>query len=284
MFKTTLLMTALTLLLVMIGDYFGGLEGMSMMLMISVVMNFVSYWYSDKMVLAQYQAQPLDEYSGNQIYSIVKELANKAGLPMPKVYIIKSSVPNAFATGRNPEHAAVAITSGLANVLTPAEIKGVLAHEMSHIKHGDILIGTVAATMAGIITTISRWGMFFGGGSRDNENRNPIVGLLMLFLAPVAATIIQLAVSRSREYMADYTGGELCGDPDKLADALLKIEQVARTRTLPNASANTAHMFIICPFGAREMSSLFSTHPSTADRVARLRQEAQEMRAKGRIG
>jgi len=283
MLRTTFLMTALTLILVGLGDYFGGVNGMTFMLVISLAMNFYSYWNSDKLVLAQYKATQIEEKDAPEIYGIVRKLAERGGLPMPKVYVINSAVPNAFATGRNPEHAAVAITSGLANILTPEEIAGVLGHELSHVKHGDILIGSVAAAMAGVITTVARWGMFFGGSRRDGENRNPIVGLAIMLLAPVAAMLIQMAVSRSREYLADRSGGALCGNPDALADALLKIEGIASQRTLTNATPNTAHMFIICPFSTKDMKSLFSTHPTTEERVKLLRAEAEELRKKGRI-
>lgn len=283
MLRTTFLMTALTLILVGLGDYFGGVNGMTFMLVISLGMNFYSYWNSDKLVLAQYNATQIEEKDAPEIYGIVRKLAERGGLPMPKVYVINSAVPNAFATGRNPEHAAVAITSGLANILTPEEIAGVLGHELSHVKHGDILIGSVAAAMAGVITTVARWGMFFGGGRRDDENRNPIVGLAIMLLAPVAAMLIQMAVSRSREYLADRSGGALCGNPDALADALLKIEGIASQRTLTNATPNTAHMFIICPFSTKDMKSLFSTHPTTEERVKLLRAEAEELRKKGHI-
>ena len=255
--RTAFLMTALTVLLVLVGDYFGGARGMMMMLIISLAMNLFSYWNSDKLVLAQYNAKQVDEKSAPALYKMVQRLAERGNLPMPKVYIIDSPVPNAFATGRNPEHAAVAVTTALANALDKDEIEGVLAHELSHVKHGDILIGTIAASMAAI------------------------VGLAMMILAPLAAGIIQMAVSRSREYMADKSGGELSGNPDALADALLKIESYAKNRTMPGATENTAHMFIICPFSAKDMQQLFSTHPSTADRVARLRAQAKAMRSSG---
>lgn len=280
--RTAFLMTALTVLLVLVGDYFGGARGMMMMLIISLAMNLFSYWNSDKLVLAQYNAKQVDEKSAPALYKMVQRLAERGNLPMPKVYIIDSPVPNAFATGRNPEHAAVAVTTALVNALDKDEIEGVLAHELSHVKHGDILIGTIAASMAGIITTLSHWGMFFGGGDRDrNSSSSAIVGLAMMILAPLAAGIIQMAVSRSREYMADKSGGELSGNPDALADALLKIESYAKNRTMPGATENTAHMFIICPFSAKDMKQLFSTHPSTADRVARLRAQAKAMRSSG---
>ena len=280
--KTAFLMTLLTVLLVLVGDYIGGGQGMVFMLILSVAMNFFSYWYSDKMVLAQYRARAVDENSAPALYGIVKRLAERAGLPMPKVYIIDDQVPNAFATGRNPEHAAVAVTTGLMNYLSPKEIEGVLGHEMTHVRNRDILIGSVAATMAGLITTITRFAFWLGGG-RDNEDRNPVAAILLLVLAPIAAAIIQLAVSRSREYKADEGGGRLCGNPDYLADALEKISGVSTRRSMAHATEATAHMFIVCPFSKRDMSTLFSTHPATSERIQLLRKQAAEMRARGEI-
>ena len=272
-------MGLMTALLMLIGDFFGGLQGMTLMLFVGVAMNIYTYWNSDKLVLAHYQAQEVDRRSAPKLYGIVERLAQRAGLPMPKVYIIDSPVPNAFATGRDPEHAAVAVNSALAEMLTEEELAGVLGHELSHVKHRDILISTVAASMAGAISTIAQWGMFFGGGS-DEDNRNPVATILVMLLAPLAAALIQMAVSRSREYMADKSGGEISGNPDALADALLKIEAYAERRTMPQATEATAHMFIINPFSGKDMKSLFSTHPSTAERVQLLRQQAAEMRSK----
>ena len=280
--KTAFLMTLLTVLLVLVGDYIGGGQGMVFMLVLSVAMNFFTYWYSDKMVLAQYRARAVDESSAPALYGIVKRLAERAGLPMPKVYIIDDQVPNAFATGRNPEHAAVAVTTGLMNYLSPKEIEGVLGHEMTHVRNHDILIGSVAATMAGLITTITRFAFWFGGG-RDSEDRNPVAAILLLVLAPIAAAIIQLAVSRSREYKADEGGGRLCGNPDYLADALEKISGVSTRRSMAQATEATAHMFIACPFSKRDMSTLFSTHPAMSDRIRLLRKQAEEMRSRGEI-
>lgn len=280
--KTAFLMTLLTLLLVMVGDAAGGRQGMMVMLFFSLGMNFMAYWNSDKMVLAQYRARQVDENSAPGLYGIVKRLAQRANLPMPKVYIIDDQVPNAFATGRNPEHAAVAVTTALMNYLSPKEIEGVLGHELTHVKNRDILISTVAASLAGVITTISRFALWFGGG-RDRENSNPIAAVLMLVLAPIAAALIQMAVSRSREYKADEGGGELCGDPNYLADALEKISMYSTRRTMQNATEATAHMFIMCPFSARDMQKLFSTHPSTEERVKLLRQQAQEMKRQGKL-
>ena len=280
--KTAFLMTLLTVLLVLVGDYIGGGQGMVFMLVLSVAMNFFTYWYSDKMVLAQYRARAVDESSAPALYGIVKRLAERAGLPMPKVYIIDDQVPNAFATGRNPEHAAVAVTTGLMNYLSPKEIEGVLGHEMTHVRNHDILIGSVAATMAGLITTITRFAFWFGGG-RDSEDRNPVAAILLLVLAPIAAAIIQLAVSRSREYKADEGGGRLCGNPDYLADALEKISGVSTRRSMAQATEATAHMFIACPFSKRDMSTLFSTHPAMSERIRLLRKQAEEMRSRGEI-
>ena len=277
--KTAFLMALMTILLMAIGDYFGGLQGMTIMLVFGVVMNFFTYWNSDKMVLAHYRAQEVNARTAPRLYAIVKRLADRAKLPMPKVYVIDSPVPNAFATGRNPEHAAVAVNTALADLLDEDELAGVLAHELSHVKHRDILISTVAASMAGAISTIAQWGMFFGGGRDENgESRNPFATILVMILAPLAAALIQMAVSRSREYMADKSGGELCGNPNALADALLKIEAFARRRVMPGATEATAHMFIINHFSGVNMKQLFSTHPPTEERVRLLREQARAMR------
>lgn len=274
-----MLMALMTMLLMAIGDYFGGLQGVTIMLFFGVAMNFFTYWNSDKMVLAHYNAQEVDARTAPRLYAIVKRLADRAKLPMPKVYIIDSPVPNAFATGRNPEHAAVAVNTALADLLDEDELAGVLAHELSHVKHRDILISTVAASMAGAISTIAQWGMFLGGGRDENgESRNPFATILVMILAPLAAALIQMAVSRSREYMADKSGGELCGDPNALADALLRIEAFARRRVMPGATEATAHMFIINPFSGVNMRQLFSTHPPTEERVRLLREQARAMR------
>ena len=277
--KTAFLMALMTMLLMAIGDYFGGLQGMTIMLVFGVAMNFFTYWNSDKMVLAHYGAQEVNARTAPRLYGIVKRLADRAKLPMPKVYIIDSPVPNAFATGRNPEHAAVAVNTALADLLDEDELAGVLAHELSHVKHRDILISTVAASMAGAISTIAQWGMFLGGGRDENgESRNPFATSLVMILAPLAAALIQMAVSRSREYRADKSGGELCGNPNALADALLKIEAFARRRVMPGATEATAHMFLINPFSGVNMRQLFSTHPPTEERVRLLREQALAMR------
>lgn len=282
MLKTTLLMGLMTALLLVIGDYIGGSSGMTVMLAFSLIFNVLLYWYSDKLVIAQYDARPVDAGSAPQLYGIVQSLARRAQLPMPRVYVVDTALPNAFATGRNPEHAAVCVTTGLMEMLTPREVAGVLGHEMSHVKHNDILISTIAAGMAGIISVMARFAFWFGG-DRDDRRNNPLAGILMLVLTPLAAAVIQLAISRTREYMADFTGGQLSGDPDSLADALEKIEGYARTRTMPRATEATAHMFIISPFSAKDAQAIFSTHPPTEKRIERLRQEAQEMRSRGMI-
>lgn len=276
--KTAMLMALMTGLLMLIGDFFGGLKGMTIMLVFGIAMNFFTYWNSDKMVLAHYNAQEVDKKSAPELYGIVEKLARKAQIPMPRVYIIDSPVPNAFATGRDPEHAAVAVNTALADILDKDELEGVLAHELSHVKHRDILVSTVAASMAGAISTIAQWGMFLGGGrDEDGESRNPIASILIMILAPLAAAMIQMAVSRSREYMADESGGELCGNPNALADALLKIEAFARRKVMPGATEATAHMFIINPFSGMDAKQLFSTHPSTEERVQLLREQARKM-------
>lgn len=277
--KTAFLMALMTALLMLIGDFFGGIKGMTLMLLVSIGMNFFAYWNSDKMVLAHYNAQQVDERTAPELYGLVAKLAKKANLPMPKVYIIDSPIPNAFATGRDPEHAAVAVNSSLVDLLSRDEIEGVLAHELSHVKNRDILVSTIAATMAGAISTIAQWGMFLGGGrDEDGESRNPIASILVMLMAPLAAMLIQMAVSRSREYMADKSGGEICGNPDALADALLKLEAYSRRGVMPAATEATAHMFIVNPFTAADVQKMFSTHPSTEERVRLLRQQAQEMR------
>lgn len=282
--KTAFLMALMTALLMLIGDFFGGIKGMTFMLLVSIGMNFFAYWNSDKMVLAHYNAQQVDERTAPELYGIVAKLAKKANLPMPKVYIIDSPIPNAFATGRDPEHAAVAVNSSLVDLLSRDEIEGVLAHELSHVKNRDILVSTIAATMAGAISTIAQWGMFLGGGrDEDGESRNPIASILVMLLAPLAAMLIQMAVSRSREYMADKSGGEICGNPDALADALLKLEAYSRRGVMPAATEATAHMFIVNPFTAADVQKMFSTHPSTEERVRLLRQQAQDMRNKKEV-
>lgn len=279
--KTAILMTMMTALCMLVGKAVGGSGGMLYALIFGVGMNIYYYWYSDSMVLSHYNAQEVSRTSVPNLYAMIERLAKKAGLPMPKVYMIKTDVPNAFATGRNPEHAVVAVNTGLIKMLSPEELEGVLAHEISHIKHRDILTSTIAACMASVISylgQIAQWAMIFGGGRRDEDRGGAMGGLFAIIVAPLAATLIQMAISRSREYEADKSAGELTGRPMALADALLKIESYAKHRVMPNANEATAHMFIINPLSGVDFSSLFSTHPKTADRVARLQEQARLMR------
>ena len=285
-FKTTILMALLTGLLIAVGGSFAGRQGAMIMLVISLGMNFFSYWYSDKMVLAAYRAQEISRAQAPELYGLVEKLAQKAELPMPKVCVIQSRTPNAFATGRDPEHAAVAVTTGIMEVLDYNELGGVLAHELSHIKHRDTLISTVAASIAGVITTIAhiaQWAAIFGGGrSNSRDDNGGALGLLFtIIVAPFAAMMIQLAISRSREYDADKSGGEICGDPLALASALEKLDYASsRMRPVPGVSTSNAHMCIVNPLANAHatFSGLFSTHPSTEERVARLKEQAREMR------
>jgi heat shock protein HtpX len=267
-FKTAFLLTLMTLLLMFIGRAFGGQNGMLLALAFAAVMNFVSYFYSDKIALKMYRAQPVTREELPRAYAAVERLTQKIGIPMPKIYVIPNDSPNAFATGRNPQHAYVAVTQGILNLLTDEELEGVLAHELGHVNNRDILIGSVAATIAGAITMVSRFGFFFGGG-RDERRGGGIGALLMLILAPIAATLIQLWVSRSREYDADATGAHFTGNPYALASALGKLD--AYSRRLPmQATPSTAHLFIIQPFLGMNFGSLFSTHPPIAKRIERL--------------
>lgn len=268
-FKTAFLLTLLTLLLMFIGRAFGGQNGMVLALVFAGVMNFVSYFYSDKIALAMYRAQPVTPDELPRAYAAVERLTQKIGIPMPKMYVIPNDSPNAFATGRNPQHASVAVTEGILNLLNDEELEGVLAHELGHVNNRDILISSVVATLAGAITMLSRFGFFFGGGDREDSRGGGLGALLMLILAPIAASLIQLAVSRSREYQADATGAHFTGNPYALASALAKID--AYSRRLPlQATPSTAHLFIIQPFLGMNFGSLFSTHPPTAKRIERL--------------
>lgn len=271
-FKTSLLMAAIVALFGIIGGMIGGERGMLMALVFGGGMNLFSYWFSDKMVLRMYNAKEVDEASSPYLYNMVKGLAQKAGLPMPRVYLIDEAQPNAFATGRNPEHAAVAATTGIVRMLSERELRGVMAHELSHVKHRDILISTIAATMAGAISALANFAMFFGG--RDQNGRsNPVVGILVAILAPMAAMLIQMAISRAREFEADRGGAEISGDPNALADALTKIDNYARGIPMESAEAHpeTAQMMIMNPLSGGGLSGLFRTHPPTEERVARLR-------------
>jgi heat shock protein HtpX len=275
MFKTAFLLVALTLLLMFIGRAFGGQNGMIIALVIAVVMNFGAYFFSDKIALATYRAQPVTREELPRAYGAVERLTQKIGIPMPKIYVIPTESPNAFATGRNPQHASVAVTHGILGLLNDEELEGVLAHELGHVNNRDILISSVAATLAGAITMLAsmgRWAMLFGGfGGRDREDRGGggLAALFMLIVAPIAATLIQLAVSRSREYQADATGAHFTGNPYALASALQKLD--AYSRRIPmQASPSTAHLFIIQPFLGMNFGNLFSTHPPIAQRIERL--------------
>lgn len=273
--KTTLLLGGLTGLLMFIGGYFGGQQGVVIAFIFALVMNFGSYWFSDKIILRMYHAQEVSENEAPEIFSLVRNLALKASLPMPKVYIIPEGAPNAFATGRDENHAVVAVTEGILRILNKAELEGVIAHELAHIKNKDMLIGSIAATLAGAIVmlaSMARWAAIFGGGSRDSDDdRGGIIGLIaMAILAPIAAAIIQMAISRSREYLADEGGSRISGRPYDLASALEKLSRASEVTPLA-ANPSTAHMFIVNPLTGRSLMNLFSTHPPIEERVARLR-------------
>jgi heat shock protein HtpX len=278
-FRTAILLAGLTALFMAVGYLIGGGTGAVIALLFAVATNLFSYWNADKLVLSMHNAQEVDERTAPELIAIVRELANRAGLPMPRVYLMDSAQPNAFATGRNPEHAAVCATTGLLNTLSREEVAGVIAHELGHVRNHDTLTMTITATIAGAISMLAQFGMFFGG-RRDNESGLGVVGsLLMLVLAPIAAMIVQMAISRSREYAADNFGGRVSGRPDALASALVKISRV--TEAVPNDTAEahptTAPLFIINPLSGRGMDNLFSTHPSTENRVAALEQLAREI-------
>ncbi len=272
--KTAMLMAAIMALFGIVGGMLGGQQGMLLALLFGGAMNVFSYWFSDKMVLKMYNAQEVDETSAPQFYGMVRELAQRANLPMPRVYIIDEQQPNAFATGRNPEHAAVAATSGILQLLSASELRGVMAHELTHVAHRDILISTISATMAGAISALANFAMFFGGRGSDGRPSNPLATIAVALLAPLAASLIQMAISRAREYEADRGGAEISGDPNALADALGKIQMYAEGR-IPlgpaEAHPETAQMMILNPLSAGGIRGLFSTHPPTEERIARLR-------------
>jgi len=282
--KTAFLLTLLTLFLMFIGEYFGGRNGMILALIIAGIMNFVSYFFSDKIALAMYRAQPVTREQAPRLYGIVERLTQRTGLPMPKIFVIPTESPNAFATGRNPSHASVAVTEGILGLLTDDELEGVLAHELGHVRNRDILISSVAATIAGAITMAARmfgWAAMFGGyGGRDDRNRGggALGALFMLILAPIAAMLIQLAISRSREYAADETGAHITGNPYALASALQKLETYSRRMPM-QATPSTAHLFIIPPALGMSLANLFSTHPPTAKRIERLTGRAAEFQS-----
>ncbi len=286
--KTTVLLAALTGLLLAAGSFFGGAKGMMVMFVVSILMNFVSYWYSDKIVLSMYGAKQVSENDAPELVQMVAGLAKKANMPMPKVLIMETNTPNAFATGRDPEHGAVAVTTGIMRALNYEELEGVVAHELAHIKNRDTLISTIVATVAGVITMIAnmaQWAAIFGGGRSDDEDNGGIAGMIefvfLIVLAPLAATLIQLGISRSREYQADEAGGLMCNNPLALASALRKIEYYARHGVMEQATPATSHMFIVNPLSKAGgwMMSLFSTHPATEQRAAKLEALAKKIRS-----
>jgi len=270
--KTVFLMTLMMVLFLFVGNMLGGKGGMTIALIFSLAMNFGSYWFSDKIVLKMYRAQPVTKEQEPKFYSIVEQLAKSANLPMPKVYIIEDQTPNAFATGRNPQHAAVAATRGILRILNEQELAGVMSHELAHVKHRDILIGTVAATFVGTITYVAQmagWATMFGRS--DDEDRGGLSSLFLMILAPIAATLLQMAVSRSREFMADKGGSEISHNPLALASALGKLAQANQTKAVDHAGPATSHMFIVNPLHGGGVMKLFSTHPPVEERIARLR-------------
>jgi heat shock protein HtpX len=275
--KTVLLMTSMMVLLILVGGWIGGSDGMIFAFIISLVMNFGSYWFSDKIVLMMYKAREVNEAESPRLYSLVARTASASQLPMPKVYVIPTETPNAFATGRSPEHAAVAVTEGIMSMLSDDELEGVLAHEFAHIKHRDILTGTIVATMVGTITFLARmagWSMMFGGGSnRDRRDSGGVGEIVLLILAPIAAVLVQLAISRSREFAADEGGARATGRPLSLANALQKLERGAEQIPM-TASPATAHLFIVNPLRGEGIAKLFSSHPPTAERIGRLQKIA----------
>lgn len=275
--KTFLLMVVLTVILVGLGSMMGGNNGAALAFVVALGINMVSYWFSDRIVLAMYHAQQVSESEAPELYNIVATLAQRASLPMPKVYIIDSDSPNAFATGRNPEHAVVAVTTAIMRVLNRQELEGVLAHELSHVKNRDILISTIAAALAGAITMLASWArfsLFFGGRDDDEGGGNIVSVIIFSIVAAFAAMLIQLAISRSREYMADAGGAHLAGNPLFLANALRRLDSAVARSPMPDANPSTAHMFIVNPFSAKGIVSLFSTHPPMEERIKRLEEMA----------
>ena len=276
--KTTFLLGLMTVLVILIGQAIGGQQGMVLAFVLAGVMNLGSYWFSDKIVLAMYRAQEMGPQENPEIHQMVTELAQHAGLPKPRIFMIDDDSPNAFATGRNPQHAVVAVTTGIMRILSRQELKGVLAHELGHVKNRDILIGSIAATMAGaimILANMARWASLFGGGRSDSEEgqgSGGILGILvMTIVAPIAAMLIQMAISRSREYLADSSGAQFSGNPLGLAGALEKLQLASQRLPMQNPSPATAHMFIVNPLSGRSLLNLFSTHPPIEERIARLR-------------
>jgi len=281
--KTAVLMAAIVALFVVIGGMLGGQRGMVLALLFALGTNFFAYWFSDQMVLRMYNAQAVDAHNAPTFYAMVQDLAQRAGLPMPRVYLIDEPAPNAFATGRNPEHAAVAATTGLLRILSEREVRGVISHELAHVQHRDILISTVSATMAGAVSALANFALFFGGRDDEGRRANPVAAIAVAILAPLAAALIQMAISRAREFEADRGGAQISGDPAALAQALEKIHHYGQGLPFATAEAHpaTAQMMIINPLTAGGMAQLFSTHPPLAERVARLREMARA--APGRV-
>jgi heat shock protein HtpX len=274
--KTFLLLAALTALFLWLGQLFGGRQGMMIALVFAVGMNFLSYWFSDKIVLKMYGAQEVSEADAPEFHAIVRGLAARAGIPMPRVYVIPEEAPNAFATGRSPDKAAVAATEGLLRLMSRDEIEGVMAHELGHVKNRDTLIMTVAATLAGALSQLANMALWFGGGRRDDgEGGHPLAGLVGVIVAPIAAMLIQMAISRSREFLADEASAQITGNPMALANALKKLEAYKAQAPMMHGSPATAHLFIVNPFSAGGLASLFSTHPSTQQRIDRLEEMAR---------
>lgn len=276
-FKTAVLMTLMMVLFILVGSALGGESGMMIAFIISLALNFGSYWFSDKIVLKMYKAQEVTENEFPDLFKIVETLAQKAMLPMPKVYVMNNPAPNAFATGRNPDNAAVAVTTGLLKILNRDEIAGVISHELTHVKNRDILVGTIAATLVGTITFIARLAGYAAmfGGSRNRDDSDGISSLILIILSPIIAILIQLAISRSREYMADEGGAAISGQPLALASALNKLSQVSKQIPMKNAGTSSAHMFIVNPFSGKAVTKLFSTHPPMEERIKRLQEIAQ---------
>jgi heat shock protein HtpX len=274
--KTVFLMTLMMMLLLFVGGLLGGRSGVMIAFIISLVMNFGSYWFSDKIVLMMYRAKKVEENELPQVYRVVRRLTQYAQLPMPKIYVIENPAPNAFATGRNPQNAAVAVTTGILQILNEDELAGVLAHELAHVKHRDILLGTITATLVGTITYVAhmaQWAAIFGGG-RDRDNGGGISDLVFIIIAPIAAVLIQLAISRSREFAADAGGAAISGQPLSLASALNKLTKVNEKLPMNNAEPATAHMFIVSPFAGKSFFKIFSTHPPVEERIKRLQEIA----------
>lgn len=276
--KTVFLMTLMMVLFIFVGNLLGGRSGMTVAFMFALAMNFGAYWFSDKVVLAMYKAKEVNGDSAPKLYGLVQELSQRASLPMPRVYVIENPTPNAFATGRDPKHAAVAVTTGILKILNTEELAGVIGHELAHVKHRDILIGTVAATFVGTITFVAQmasWAMMFGRGNSDDDDSG-LASLFLMIVAPIAATLLQLAISRSREYVADEGGAEISGVPLALASALEKLSMQNQAHPIMDAKPATAHMFIVNPLRGGGLMKLFSTHPSMEERVSRLRQLAKK--------